>query len=346
MANTASVNIPRIKRLLKRRSKQAFFLCTRYPLELIGAGLFCLIFRLLPLDCASAVGGFLGRFIGPRIRVSWVARYNLMKAFPEKTPIEIDEIVVKMWDNLGRTFMEYPHLRWLCAHYDDRIEFVNFKEVENLRDDGKAGIVFSAHIGNWEVSSITGVKAGIPLHRIYRPANNPYVEWVFRYFRQKIPGILVPKGTSGFRQIVDLMRKDGHFALLIDQKMNEGISVNFFGYPAMTTPSLASLVLKHDYPAIPSRSQRLKGAHYRLTFEPPLTIEKTGDNKEDVRRFMEKANEVLERWIRDDPSQWLWVHKRWPDSKMWRKLYDQRHLWQKGIKPEEVFKVATENRQA
>ena len=334
-----------MSRSLKRKSKRLFYLCTRYPLELIGTVVFCIFFRLLPLDWASAVGGFLGRHIGPSLRVSWVARYNLMKAFSEKTPAEIDAIVVGMWDNLVRTFAEYPHLRQLSLHYQDRIEFVHFERCEALRDDGQAGIFFSAHIGNWEVSSIVGNKLGMPLHRIYRSANNPYVEWLFRFFRQKIPGILVPKGMRGFRQIVDLMRKNGHFALLIDQKMNEGISVNFFGYPAMTTPSLASLVLKHNYPALPVRSQRLNGAHFRLTAEEPLQIQKTGNNEEDIRLFMEKANHVLETWIRDDPTQWFWVHKRWPDSKeMWKRLYKQRKLWKKGIKPQDVFSVALQGR--
>lgn len=334
------------KRLLKKRTKRVLFLFTRYPLEFVGAIFFCLVFRLMPLDWASAIGGFVGRHVGPHIRVSWVARYNLMKAFPEKTPAEIDAIVVKMWDNLVRTFVEYPHLRWLCSHYDERIECINYEGVEALRDDGKAGIVFSAHIGNWETSSIPAVKAGMPLHRVYRPANNPYVEWVFRFFRKKIKGALVPKGMRGFRQIVDLMRKKGHFALLIDQKMKEGIACNFFGYPAMTAPSLASLVLKYDYPAVPVRSQRLKGAHYRITVEQPLKMERTGNNEEDIRNFMEKANQVLERWIRDDPSQWLWVHTRWPDSKkMWVQLYHQRNLWKKGIKPEDIFQTAIKDRQ-
>lgn len=82
-------------------------------------GCFCGLFRLLPLDWASGAGGFLGRHIGPRLRVSWVARYNLMKAFPEKTPAEIDAIVVAMWDNLVRTFVEYPHLRQLSVHYEN-----------------------------------------------------------------------------------------------------------------------------------------------------------------------------------------------------------------------------------
>jgi len=96
---------------------------------------------------------------------------------------------------------------------------------------------------------------------------------------------------------------------------------------------------------LPVRSQRLKGAYFRLTAEEPLKIEKTGNNEEDIRRFMEKANHVLERWIRDDPAQWLWVHKRWPDSKyMWKRLYEQRRLWKKGVKPQDVFSAAVRGR--
>ena len=328
-------------RSLKRKVKRIIYLCTRYPLELIGAVFFCLFFRFMPLDFASWIGGFLGRHIGPHLKISWVARYNLMKAFPEKSTAQIDAIVVDMWDNLVRTFVEYPHLRQMSTDYENRIEFVHFDRCEAVRDDGQAGILFSAHIGNWEISSIIGNKLGMPLHRVYRSANNPYVEWLFRYFRQKIPGVLVPKGMRDFRQIVDLMRKKGHFALLIDQKMNEGIPVDFFGHPVMAAPSLASLVLKHDYPALPIRSQRLKGAHFRVTAEEPLTIRKTGNNARDTQLFMQEAYHILERWIKEDPGQWLWVHKRWPDSKyMWKKLYEQRRLWKKGIKPPDVFDVA------
>ena len=310
----------------------------RYPVEFVGMVFFCALFRLMPLDWASGIGGFLGRKIGPKLKVSWVARYNLMKAFPEKSVAEIDAIVVGMWDNLVRTFVEYPHLRRLCTHYDGRIEFVDYEKSEQMRDDGKAGILFSAHIGNWEIASVLGCKLKMPLHRVYRKANNPYVEWAFRWFRLKIKGDMVEKGASGFRQIVSEMRKGGHFALLIDQKMNEGIWVDFFGFPVKTTPSLARLVLKYGYPALPMRCERLNGAHFRLTPEPLLTIEKTGDTDKDVHAYMTKANKIVENWIRQKPEQWLWVHKRWPDSKdMWVKLYRERKLWKKGVKPPEVF---------
>ena len=324
---------------LSHDKRRKLYCVIRYPFEAVGFVFFCALFRLLPLDWASAIGGWLGRKIGPRLKVSWGARYNLMKVFPEKTVAEIDEIVVGMWDNVVRTFAEYPHLRWLSSHYDcGRIEYIGSDLMEQMRDDGKPGIFFSAHIGNWETASVFSCKTGVPFHRIYRGADNPYVEWAFRYFRLKIKGELVGKGVGGFRKIVSAMRKGGHLALLIDQKMNEGIWADFFGFPVKTTPSLAALALKYGCPVLPIRSQRLKGAHYRLTAGPFLTVEKTGDTEKDTLAWMNAANKVLEDWIRDDPTQWFWVHKRFPETKTkWIELYRQRKLWKKGIKPADVF---------
>ncbi|MGN0903691.1 MAG: lysophospholipid acyltransferase family protein [Alphaproteobacteria bacterium] len=328
-----------------RTKKSAFDKYVRYPAELAGVVILCGFLRILPLDWASALGGFIGRHIGPRMRVSWVARYNLMKAFPEKTPVEIDAIVVRMWDNLGRTFAEYPHLRFLSTHYEKRVEFMRPELFRQLRDDGMPGIFFSAHIGNWEVSSISANMLGIPFHRIYRFSNNPLVEWLFRYYRQKIPGELLPKGTSGMRRVVELMNREGHLALLVDQKMNDGIEAPFFGYPAMTTPALARLALKYGCPVLPVRSRRSGGAHFQLLPDDLLTFRKTGNIAEDTRRFTAETNRILERWIRDDPAQWLWVHKRWPDSNMGSiRLYADRHLWKKGIKPPELFAEAISGR--
>ncbi len=328
-----------------RTRKSAFDRFVRYPLEFVGAVFFCVIFRVMPLDLASAVCGFLVRHIGPRMKVSWVARYNMMKAFPEKTPAEIDGLVVKMWDNMGRTFGEYPHLRVLTRHYKKRIEIVHPERLQQLADDGKPGIVFSAHIGNWEMSSVSSRAADLEYHRIYRFANNPLVEWLFTYFRKDVKGELLPKGKAGMKRIVKHMNEGGHLALLIDQKMNDGISVPFFGFEAMTTPALARLAMKYDCPVVPIRSERLKGAHYRLTAEEALSFEKTGDAKTDSRALMIKANKVLERWIREKPEQWLWVHKRWPDSNMGSmRLYKDRKLWKQGIKPPELFKESQEGR--
>ena len=328
-----------------RTKKSAFDTYVRYPLEFVGAVIFCAVFRILPLDWASALCGFIVRHVGPHMGVSWVARYNMMKVFPEKTPAEIDALVVKMWDNMGRTFGEYPHLRALTLDYEKRIEIRNPERLRGFAEDGKPGIVFSGHIGNWEMSSVSSRVADLAYHRIYRFANNPLVEWLFVYFRGKIKGDLLPKGKAGMRRIVQRMNEGGHLALLVDQKMNDGISVPFFGFEAMTTPALARLALKYDCPLLPMRSERLKGAHFRLTAEEFLSFEKTGNMKADSRALMMKVNGVLERWIREAPEQWLWVHKRWPDSNMGAmRLCKDKKLWKKGIKPPELFKESQEGR--
>lgn len=312
-----------------------------YIFQALMAYICCLFFRLMPIDKASAFGGWLGRTLGPKLKLSWIARYNLMKVFPNKTPAEIDKIVVGMWDNLGRTFCEYPHLRWLCSHYNSRIEFVHPELFEKIRDDGKAGLLFSAHFGNWEVGSIIGNKFKFDLHRVFRPANNLYVEWAFRYFRNKIPGKLVPKGKGAFRQIVEEVKKGGHFALMIDQKMNLGISSDFFGFPVMTTPSMMKLALKYNLPVLPISVVRENGVHFKITAEPEIELVRTGDMNADIVTNMNNVHHVLESWIKERPEQWLWLHKRWPETKWaWKKLYAHRDQWKKGEFNAEVLEVS------
>jgi KDO2-lipid IV(A) lauroyltransferase len=104
-----------------------------------------------------------------------------------------------------------------------------------------------------------------------------------------------------------------HFGLLIDQKMNDGISVPFFGRDAMTAPAMAQFAVRDGTPLLPVRCERLEGARFRLTFYPPLEAVVTGDRQRDVAATMAKANALLEAWIRERPEQWLWIHNRWPD---------------------------------
>lgn len=329
--------LKKTRRFLKKVSQYLF----TYVLQAFLAFFCCLFFRIIPFDKASALGGWFGRKIGPKLKISWIARYNLMKVFPNKTPAEIDKIVVEMWDNLGRTFCEYPHLRWLCSHYEDRIEFVHPEVFEKIRDDGKAGLLFSAHYGNWEVASLIGNKFNFDLHRIFRPANNLYVEWAFRYFRNKIPGKLVPKGKRFFRQIVEEVRKGGHFALMIDQKMNSGISSDFFGFPVMTTPSMMKLALKYKLPVLPAFVVREKGAHFKVIPEPEVNLIRTGNMDDDIITNMNNVHHIVEKWIKERPEQWLWLHQRWPETKwVWKKLYAHRDQWKKGEFNAEMLAVS------
>jgi KDO2-lipid IV(A) lauroyltransferase len=276
-------------------------------------GMFVLL-RLVPLQAASAIGGAVGRAIGPLIGVTRRARKNLRTVFPEKPPAEIESIIRDMWENLGRVVAEYPHLSRMKAFTPDAcIEVRGTEHVEAGRARGKPLIFFAGHLANWEISAIAAKAFGVPLYLIYRPANNPWVEEIYREGRGDIAAGLIPKGAEGARQAVRVLRDGGQLGILIDQKMNDGIPVPFFGRDAMTAPALARLAFKFDCTVLPTQVERLAGARFRLTVHPPLPLVRSDDLQHDTLALMTQANRHLESWIRNRPGQWLWLHRRWPD---------------------------------
>ena len=285
-----------------------------YRLEALSARLALALFGALPIDRASALGGAIGRLIGPLLPVHRVARRNLERAFPERDRAAIDAILRGMWDNLGRVAAEYPHLGEIDVYAGDgRVVLVGAENVDRLREDGIGGIFFAAHLGNWEIASLSATQNGIPLVHIYRPANNPLVETMLRRLRAPIGGVHHAKGAKGAKELLAALKRGEHLAMLVDQKLNDGLAVPFFGRPAMTAPALAQLALKFRCPVVPARVERLAGAHFRLTLYPPLALPDSGDRHRDVGELMTTVNALFERWIRERPAEWLWVHRRWPD---------------------------------
>ena len=126
-------------------------------------------------------------------------------------------------------------------------------------------------------------------------------------------GGLIPRGAEGARRALALMRKGEHLGMFVDQKLNDGIPVPFFGRDAMTAPALARFALKFDCPVVPVRVERLHGSCLRITHYPPIDLPRTGDRQADVAATMAKVNAVIEGWVRERPEQWLWLHNRWPD---------------------------------
>lgn len=273
------------------------------------------LFKALPLDTASALGGGLLRTLGPRLSVSKRARRNLTRAFPEKTPAEIETIVRAMWDNLGRTTAEFAHLPEFDPYGDDgRVVVEGAEHIDLLRDDGKPGLFFACHLANWEVQIFALTRRGIPAAVTYRASNNPKVEALYHRARSgPFSGTWIAKGAKGARKIIDTLRQGGHVAMLVDQKMNDGIPVQFFGRDAMTAPALAQLALKYGCPVVPCRIRRTTGARFHISFLPPMDLPDSGDRVADVASLMQAVNALIEDWVRDEPAQWLWLHRRWPD---------------------------------
>lgn len=279
-----------------------------------GARLALKLFAILPLDRASAFGGWIACKIGPRLGVHRTAKANLKLALPERIA-EHEHILQGMWNNLGRVLAEYAHLGNIHISTPDtagEIEIVGAEHLVAVRDSAKPAIFFSAHFGNWEVMSIAGMHYGIPLVQVYRAANNPLTEEILQNLRKPVGGQHVPKGMQAARELLKALKRNECLAMLVDQKLNTGRAVPFFGHDAMTATAIAELALRTGCPVVPIHSERLgKSARFRVIIETPIRLENTGDKERDIDSALLLINRKLEEWIRRNPEQWFWVHKRW-----------------------------------
>ncbi len=286
----------------------------RYGVEAALFLAFMGFFRLIGLDAASAVGGFIGREFFARTRVTQRARDNLAMAFPEKSHAEREAIIRVMWDNLGRTVAEYAHLDKFDLHGPDpRIRVENTAEIEKVR--GRGALLLSGHFANWEILPIAASRYGLDGAVVYRPPNNPYVDrYISRARARKGYAEQISK-HHGVKRIFTLLRGGKAILLLADQKTNEGIPAPFFGRDAMTTHAPAALALKLKVPVVFASNKRMGGARFTITIYPPPEFTPTGDEDTDMRALTAAINLRLEEMVRADPSQWLWIHRRWPTAR-------------------------------
>jgi KDO2-lipid IV(A) lauroyltransferase len=281
-----------------------------------GAVLICYwLLAVLPVDVASAIGGFAGRAIGPRIRLSERARRNMRRFLPELGEAGIEAAVAEMWDNLGRLAGEYPHLDDIGTTGEHpRVEIVGADIVRAAAESRRPVIFFGAHQANWELGAMLTTRFGHPVHAVYREANNRFVEMLLRARRGRSVAGLIPKGRKGARLAMEALRKGEWLGMLLDQKMNDGIAVPFFGTDAMTAPAIATLALRYDCVLIGAQLERVGGAYFRGTLTGPIELPRTGDEAADRMAVLRAVNAEIERWVRLRPGQWLWLHRRWPDA--------------------------------
>ena len=191
-----------------------------HPLQGLASHFFFLLMKLLPITWASALGGWSGRLIGPSLSISKRARRNIAIAFPEKSKNEIENLVDQMWDNLGRTVMEYPLLnRIQIGGNSSHVKLVGGEYLELLRDDDKPGLLFTGHFSNWEVPAICISAHGLPQHFVYRAPNNPYVEKLFER-RHLIDCTPIPKGARGARMALKALSQGGHLGMLDSESVD------------------------------------------------------------------------------------------------------------------------------
>jgi KDO2-lipid IV(A) lauroyltransferase len=287
----------------------------QYRLEAAVLKVGLLVFGLFSVDRASAIGGWLGRTLGPRLGITRRARRRIARAMPELSQSEIERIVTAMWDNLGRVAFEYAHIDTFRRPEErHRIEVVGMEALRAHAEAGHGGLLLSGHFGNFELLPVAMNREGFRGGEVYRPANNPYVnQWMLEMRAGKTGSIQIPKGRKGTRDLLTIIRQHGFVAMLFDQKMREGIEVKLFGIPSMTTPAPAGLAIRLGTVLFPACIERLGGAYFRVTIYPQIEARPDAEPVGETIRLTQELNDFLEARIREKPENWFWLHNRWAD---------------------------------
>jgi KDO2-lipid IV(A) lauroyltransferase len=284
----------------------------RYLCEYIIFLLISFLLRLLSFEKAGSVCAALSRFIGPYLPVSNIARKNLLRIYGAN--IDIKKTVAEIWDNLGRSMGEFVLMKNMSLdEIKENVTIIGLENIEKFQLAQRPMLFFAAHQANWEmiVKIISQLYPKFAL--IYRKANNSYIDKNILSQRANLQEVLmIPKGTGGAREIVKAIKNGYSIGMLVDQKMNNGIEVPFFGIPAMTAHAIATLSLQYNYPIIPVQIIRNGfDSKFTIIIHQALDCGNLANNDKPVLTIMTKINLIIEDWIRQYPSQWFWLHNRW-----------------------------------
>ncbi len=273
-------------------------------------------FRRLRLAPTSAVMAALMRALGPRLREHRIGRANLAAAFPEKSPAEIERILRGVWDNLGRVAAEFAHLDRLCVGDPENRPFIDYApgtaaRFKALRDDGKPALIFAAHLANWELPAILAAADGLDTVVLYRRPNLGSVADAVTRMREGHMGELVPTSLAAPVRLANALAAGRHVAMLVDQHYVKGVDVTFFGQPCKANPLIAMLAREAECAIHGTRVIRLPGGRFRAELTEAVAPERDADGRIDVEGTMQAVTAVVERWVREHPEQWLWLHRRW-----------------------------------
>ena len=268
-----------------------------------------LIFKVLGLRFASYISGKIVSFIGPFFRSKDLIKSNILKALPNLNKSEIKKISKMMWYNYGRILAEYMFIKeFRNSKTKNNIEIIGQEKLDIIRDNNEPVIFISGHFNNFELMAMHLEKSGINLAAIYRPLNNKFLNFIMERIRKKyICKNQIKKGISGTKQLLSFFKKKTSIALMIDQRVSQGIKSKFFHHDAFTTTIPAQFVKKYKCKIVPIYIERTQGVNFKLTIHDPL---KYSDNQS-VESITLNLNILLEKMILKNPEQWIWSHNRW-----------------------------------
>jgi len=301
----------------KRKSHSPRLLSFLWAIESGLLGLLARLGQLLSPDTASRLGARLARRIGPRLDKTRLIRRNVRLAFPDKTPAELDQLVADIWGNLGSILAEYPHLGAIChSQADQRLDYLIADDIEVFKNPAKPAVFVSAHLGNWELAAGAIAHRGVPLAVVYTRLQNPGLDRMLHRARQALGCELVERGGAA-RQLVRCLKQGTSIGLIVDQRVDGGEPVPFFGHDMLTSITPAQLALRFDCELIPVQIQRLQGARFRVIFHSPITVDDpSAPNEQKILQMTHRINAAFEAWIRERPQEWMCTKRRWPKHLM------------------------------
>ena len=263
--------------------------------------------------------GALMRKLGPRFKEHRIGREQLHAAFPEKSDAEIERILGGVWDNLGRIAIEFAHLDEFCVEGFGRQtkDVITYPPQSRERYDwimnsGKAAIGFAGHLANWELPGIGAKLIGVKSAVLYRRPNIAAVNDVIVKLREPLMGELIPTGLDAPVRLARLLQSGVHVGMLADQHYSKGVEVTFFGRPCLANPLIAMLARQTELPIYGMRVVRKPaGDSFWGEISPPVEPVRDIDGRIEIKGTMQAVTSVIERWVREYPEQWLWLHRRW-----------------------------------
>tara|TARA_B100000902_G_scaffold115662_1_gene116529 strand:- start:1536 stop:2399 length:864 start_codon:yes stop_codon:yes gene_type:complete len=269
-----------------------------------------LFFKLLGLKYSGILSGYISKIFGPIFRSNKISFQNINRALPDKDEKFKKNIIKEMWFNYGRILAEYIFIKNFRnnSEFQKKIKIINQDILENIKLNKKPVIFISGHFNNFELMAMQIEKSGIELAALYRPLNNIFLNPIMEKIRKKyICKHQIKKGISGTKELLKCFKKDISIALMIDQRVSEGIECDFFNEKALTTTIPAQFIKKFNINVVPVYIERYNQNDFKIEFSQPLEFKK----EDSVANITLKLNKILEKMILKNPEQWIWTHNRW-----------------------------------
>ena len=264
-----------------------------------------LVIKIIGLRLSRKSFSLLFNKIGFFVKSKQTIDANLEKFLGSYNEDVKKEIKFKMWNNYGKTFIEYLYLKKF-KNTSSHIEIKGEKILNSIIENNKPVIFVSGHFSNFELMSMELTKKNINLATIYRPLNNFFLN-PFKYICPN----QIKKGLPGVKDSIKYIKNNFSIALMVDQRVSEGKKLPFFEHMALTTTLPAQLALKFNIDIVPIYIARKIDNNFQMEVYEPIKVFNDSDAETNKLNISIKLNKILEQMISRDPGQWIWTHNRW-----------------------------------